>query len=143
MSLGYICQVASCFEKRRGLFNNYYLEWCKQRYFLIYLFYFIKLYDVFLRNLVILYSKAVSGGSEYSVINCIVISFIVYTICEMRNNLQNAWKVLVSLSIVNETLDRRKKMYLRSGLFVNLTNISVTNIRYCILYIYLCMSYHF
>ena len=38
-----------------------------------------------------------------------VISFVGYTICEKGNNLQDARTVLVSLSIVNGKIDRKKK----------------------------------
>ena len=40
-------------------------------------------------------------------VNYTVIRFIVYTICEMRNNLRNARTVLVSLSSINAKLDRK------------------------------------
>ena len=40
-----------------------------------------------------------------TMVNYIVISFIVYTYCGMRNNLRKAKNVLVSLNIVNEKLD--------------------------------------
>ena len=50
--------------------------------------------------------------------------------------------LLVSLSIMNENLKEDKKKYLRFDLFDNLTDMSLLDIYYCILYIHLCMPYY-